>query len=279
MTAARGDVGGSPEPPAASLSRRMRQEAAVAEVLVVDAENLTRRLLAAPLESAGHLVRTAASAAAAQKLVAQFGCPDVLVIDLLLPADSAPRLVAQLRAEPGAADLPVIFLSGRGTPRDAGCLPKPVSPEALTAAVGAAVQTLDAAVEQTVRSRLAGFGSLDDFEQDLIAELLTAFVQRAPAAQLAAEQAIATDDAGTLQSSTRRLAAAARNLGADDLAEICADLDARAGRGEFPIPVAVTARFRRLLGAGCRVFAALAAEFRNERPDALDAGLIGVAQA
>jgi HPt (histidine-containing phosphotransfer) domain-containing protein len=221
-------------------------------------------------------VRTAASAAAAQKLVARFGCPDVLVIDLLLPADGAPRLVAQLRGEPGAADLPVIFLSGRAEPIDAGCLPKPVSPEALTAAVSAAVQTLDAAVEQTVRSRLAGFGSLDDFEQDLIADLLTAFVQRAPAAQLAAEQAIATNDSGTLQCSARRLAAAARNLGADDLAEICADLDARAGRGELPVPVAVTARFRRVLGASCRVFAALAAEFRN---DAIDADLIGAAQA
>jgi CheY-like chemotaxis protein len=250
----------------------------VADVLVVEAEDLTRRLLETRLEDAGHRVRAVASMVQAQDLIARSGCPDVLVTDLFLPDGSGLQLVTDLRSEPESAELPVIVLSG-GAMADAveaaralGAthLPKPFSPEALAGAVTAVLQPVDAAVEQTVRTRLASFGSLDEYEQDLIAELLTAFVQRAPAAQFAAERAIATGDAEALQSAVRRLKAAALNLGADELAGSCADLDARAGR--CPIPVPLAARFRRLLGTTCRVFAALATELRNQPVDAALAG-------
>jgi CheY-like chemotaxis protein len=248
----------------------------------VDAENLTRRLLDARLQSAGHLVRAAGSAAEAQALIARFGCPDVMITDLVLPDRSALELVSELRCDPDAATLPVIFTSGRDArPADVDAahdlgghhLPKPVSPEALAEAVTAALEPVEAAVEHTVRRRLAGFGSLDSYEQELIADLLTAFVQRAPAAQSAAEQAMATGDAEALRSAVRRLKAAALNLGADSLAEICADLDARS---DLPVPVVLSARFRRVLGATCRVFAGLVAEFRGTP---VDDGLVGVAHA
>lgn len=259
-------------------------ESLVVEVLVVEDEVFTRRLLEARLEQTGHLVRTAASAADALDLIRLSGCPDVLIVDPVLPDGDGLELVAYLRADPEAAGLGVVVLTGRAPAADAEAaralgaelLAEPVSPDALTEAVGAALRTLDAAVEQTVRTRLAAFGTLDELEQDLIAELLTAFVQRAPAVQHAAECAIATGDAEAVQLSARRLKAAALNLGADALAGLCADLDERAGRDEFPVPVAVTAHFRRVLGATCRVFAGLAAEFRNVAPDA---ELIGAAQA
>ena len=256
----------------------------MAEVLVVEDEDLTRRLLEARLESAGHLVRAAASISEAQDLLARFGCPDVLISDMFLPGGSALHLVTQLRSRPDAAALPVLFLGGRALPAnvdaaralDAGYLTKPISLEALTGAISAVLEPVDAAIEQTVRTRLAAFGDMDEDEQDLIAELLTAFVHRAPAAQSAAEEAMATRDPEALQSSARRLRSAALNLGADALAGICADLESRAGRGEFPIPVAVSSHFRRVLGATCRVFAELAVEFRL---DPVTDELVGVAQA
>jgi hypothetical protein len=104
---------------------------------------------------------------------------------------------------------------------------------------------------------------------------MTAFVQRAPAAQFAAECAIADGDAEALQSAVRRLKAAALNLGADALAGLCAELDACAGR--CPVPVPQASRFRRVLGATCRVFAGLAAELRNQPVDADT--LVGAARA
>lgn len=249
----------------------------MADVLVVEAEDLTRRLLEARLTDAGHRVRAAASAAQAHEVVARTGCPDVLVAALSLP-DGAPELVSRLRAEPGSADLPVIVLSGGTLATDlraarslgATHLSKPFSAETLTGALAAVLAPADAAVEQTVRRRLAGFGPLDDFERDLIAELLTTFVQRAPAASSAVERASATGDAEALRSAVRRLEAAARNLGADDLVALCAEL-----AGSCPVPAPLAGRFRRVLGSTSRVFARLAAEFRNER---VDGPLVGVAR-
>jgi CheY-like chemotaxis protein len=252
------------------------------DVLVVEAEDLTRRLLEARLDDAGHQVRAVASMAQARDLIARDGCPDVLVTDLSLPDGSGLQLVTHVRTEPESADLPVLVLGGSALPDDveaarslgAGHLATPCSPEALADALAAVLQPVDAAVEQTVRARLATFGSLDSYEQDLIAELLTAFVQRAPATRFAAERAIAAGDAEALQSAVRRLRAAALNLGADALAASCAELDACAG--PWPVPVSLAARFRRNLGATCRVFAGLAAELRNQP---VDGALVGAAQA
>lgn len=249
----------------------------MADVLVVEAEDLTRRLLEARLTDAGHRVRAATSLASATGLVARSGCPDVLVTDLALPDGSATELVARLGSEPGWADPPVIVLGG-ALPGDveaartlgANHLTKPFSAEALTAAVTAALAPVDVAVEQTVRSRLATFGRLDEYERDLIAELLTAFVQRAPATHDAAEWASAIGDAEELRTVVRRLEAAARNLGAGDLAVVCAEL-----AGCCPIPAALAVRFRRVLGSTCRVFARLAAEIRT---GAADTALAGVAR-
>ena len=254
----------------------------MADVLVVEAEDLTRRLLQARLEDAGHQVRAVASTAQAEELIARAGSPDVLITDLFLPDASGLQLVAHLRSEPEWADLPVIVLSGGAAPDDleaaralgAGHLAKPFSPEALAGALTATLRPVDAAVEQTVRARLATFGTLDSYEQDLIAELLTAFVQRAPATQFAAERAIAAGDAEALRFAVRRLKAAAQNLGADALADICTDLDARADRCAIPVPLA--ARLRRTLGVTCRVFARLAAELRNQP---VDGALVGAARA
>jgi two-component system, OmpR family, response regulator MtrA len=251
----------------------------VADVLVVEAEDLTRRLLEVRLTDAGHRVLAASSRAHALELVDRAGCPEVLVTALSLPDGGAPELVARLRADPGSADLPVLVLSGQALPDDveavralgASLLTKPFSAEALTDALTAVLAPLDSRVEQTVRARLAGFGVLEEYERDLIAELMTAFVQRAPATSFAAERASATGDPDALRSAVGRLAVAARNLGAGDLAVLCAEVGAH--DAPCPMPPPLAARFRRVLGATCRVFARLAAEFGNDPADTALAGV------
>lgn len=253
----------------------------MADVLVIEDEDLTRRLLATRLERAGHRVRAVTCVAEAEAVLARAGAPEVLISDMFLPEGSGLDLVRTLRTDPVSADLPVIFLTGPARPADAGAavalgaaqLTKPFSAAALTDAVDTALAAVDRTVEDTVRTRFAGLGSMDDGERDLIAELLLVFVQRAPAAASAAEQAM-DDDADALRSAAHRLRTAARTLGADALATICADLQERADQAQLPVPVTVAATFRRTLAATCRVFTALAGELR---PEAADGDLPGSA--
>lgn len=244
----------------------------MADVLVIEGEDLTRRLLATRLERAGHRVRAVATVAEAEGVLASAGTPEVLISDVFLPGGCGLDLVRALRADPASADLPVIFLTGPARPADTGAaralgathLAKPFSAAALAGAIDSALAAGDRAVEGTVRARLSGLCPRDDDERDLIAELLLVFVQRAPAAKSAAEKAMADDDAEALRSAAHRLRTAARNLGADALAEICGDLQERALQVQLPVPVPVAATFRRTLAATCRVFTVLAAEFRPE---------------
>lgn len=45
-------------------------------------------------------------------------CPDVLVLDVMLPGQSGHDILAQLRALPEFADLPVLMLTAKGQGRD-----------------------------------------------------------------------------------------------------------------------------------------------------------------
>ena len=247
----------------------------MADVLVIEDEDLTRRLLATRLEGAGHRVRAVANVAEAADVLAVAGVPDVLITDMFLPEGCGVDLVRALRADPASADLPVVFLTGPAGAADSAATPalgvahlaKPFSAAALISAVDTAIAAGDRAVEGSVRARISGLGPSDDDERDLIADLLLVFVQRAPAARIAAEKAMDDGDAEALRSTALRLATGARNLGADALAEICEALRGRAVQGQLPVPVTVAASFRRTLAATCRVFTALAAELRPEPAD------------
>ena len=246
----------------------------MADVLVIEDEDLTRRLLETRLERAGHRVRAVANVAEAADVLASVGAPDVLISDMFLPEGCGLDLIRTLRADPASSSLPVIFLTGPAGATDSAAasalgaahLAKPFSAPALIATVDDALAAGDREVETTVRARLSGLGPRDDDERDLIADLFLVFVQRAPAATIAAEKAM-DDDAETLRSTALRLHKAARTLGADALAEICEDLRERAVQGQLPVPVTVAATFRRTLAATCRVFTALAAELRPEPTD------------
>lgn len=105
-------------------------------ILLVDDEPLLRRAFRALLESAGHEVGEAGTAAEAlEKATAEK--PDLVFLDLGLPDGSGLDVARTITAEPGTR---VVALTGRNDQgiaaacRDAGCvahLIKPVSPKDL----------------------------------------------------------------------------------------------------------------------------------------------------
>ena len=109
-------------------------------ILVVDDDARLRALLSRYLAEHGFRVSTAADAAEARAHLRAV-CPDLLVLDVMMPGETGLDLTAALRAERHEA-LPVLLLTARGTPEDriagfeAGAddyLGKPFDPRVLVA--------------------------------------------------------------------------------------------------------------------------------------------------
>ena len=239
----------------------------MAEVLVVEDDEITRVLLESRLNDAGHRVRTAGSVAEANAVLQRGGAPEVVVSDMFMPGGSGLHLVASLREDPACADLPVVFLSGRALPGDVDSvramggtyLAKPFTTAELTAAVEAALTAGDSALERAVRSQLEELGDLGrPADRELFAELLVRFVDRAPTQVAEVERAVAARDADLLEASAHRFGGSAGNLGAGPLARWCAELETRGRERAVPVPATVMAAFRREVAATCRVFTAIA---------------------
>jgi two-component system phosphate regulon response regulator PhoB len=82
------------------------------EILVVEDEPVTQRLIQANLERAGHQVRCVASVAMAEAEMRKL-LPGLVVIDWMLPDVTGVTLVRRLRADPRTADIPIIMLTSR----------------------------------------------------------------------------------------------------------------------------------------------------------------------
>jgi DNA-binding response OmpR family regulator len=80
-----------------------------ARVLVIEDYEPTRRILAHILGGEGFAVTTAASAAGALALLAA-ECPDLIILDLVLPGMEAEALVAELASR--GRTVPLLVLSG-----------------------------------------------------------------------------------------------------------------------------------------------------------------------
>ena len=132
----------------------------MSQVLVVEDEEGIAELLAINLRHAGHEVRIAPTAEAAQARVDQV-LPDVVLLDWMLPGQSGLALAKQWRADARTRGLPVIMLTARAEEGDrvagldAGAddyLAKPFSTNELMARIRAvlrrkAPEALDDAVE------------------------------------------------------------------------------------------------------------------------------------
>jgi DNA-binding response OmpR family regulator len=115
----------------------------MARILVVDDNERVRRLVLMTLMTAGHEVLEAPEAIAAwQAMIAHR--PDVVILDVTMPAVSGLDLCRAMRADPQLVAVPVIVLTGRGLPEDARAasdagadrfFAKPFSPKDLLAAV------------------------------------------------------------------------------------------------------------------------------------------------
>lgn len=85
----------------------------MAKVLVVEDDVDIRGLVENRLRRHGHRVVSVGSGEEALAAIAEKGAPDVAVLDVLMPGMSGLDLLRTLRADPGTAHLPAVFLSGR----------------------------------------------------------------------------------------------------------------------------------------------------------------------
>ena len=126
-----------------TLARRKAPSASTAPPvprrgLVVDDDELVRRMIERVLEIDGHTVTLACGGAEALRALAARPPAEIMVTDVQMPGMSGPQLVARARAlVPGLRVLYVSALPDRdAAPRDGdGVLGKPFAPQALRQAV------------------------------------------------------------------------------------------------------------------------------------------------
>ena len=80
------------------------------KVLIVEDDQLVANIYGNRLSRAGCEVKIGPDVQAGLDLVRRF-CPDVVILDLLLPKVTGVELIKTIRAEPTLAHLPVIVLS------------------------------------------------------------------------------------------------------------------------------------------------------------------------
>src|SRR6202048_2984540 len=119
----------------------------MSSVLIVDDEPNIRRMVGALLTSEGYEVRDAAEGATGLARGAE-SCPDVVVLDLMIPGElDGIATLARLREI--VPDVPVIMMSGKAGLSDAvratklgafNFLEKPLSPEGVLLALASALE-------------------------------------------------------------------------------------------------------------------------------------------
>lgn len=81
------------------------------KVIICDDHDLVRKTVGAVLTAEGYVVEGVRSADELL-LAASAGRPDVVIMDLRLGGESGVDAIAELRDNPGLADVPVLLLSG-----------------------------------------------------------------------------------------------------------------------------------------------------------------------
>jgi two-component system phosphate regulon response regulator PhoB len=130
-----------------------------ASILVVEDELAIREMIAMGLGRAGYDVRHAESAEDAQAAI-RLNCPDLVLLDWMLPGQSGLDLARRLKRETATRDVPIIMLTARGEEEDKirgletgadDYITKPFSPRELTARIKAVLRrTLPTANEEPI---------------------------------------------------------------------------------------------------------------------------------
>jgi two-component system, OmpR family, response regulator len=113
-------------------------------LLVIEDDQVLIGLLKEILALASFEVRTASNRAEINAQVNSVAPPDLILLDIKLPDTDGMQILARLRGHPKYRDMPVIMMTGRGTPADVeaglaagadGYVTKPFRMSALVAAV------------------------------------------------------------------------------------------------------------------------------------------------
>ncbi|WP_432486878.1 hybrid sensor histidine kinase/response regulator [Kineococcus sp. SYSU DK018] len=170
------------------------------------------------------------------------------------------HLTKPVRARELESALAKVLRAVGDAPADAWRAPAAEGPPVTRAPAPSAGVPVTIPLEVAVRARIADLGGADtDADRALFAQLLTSFVERAPGAVADLEVALASGDVRELETRAHSLKGSAANLGAEVLAQLCADLEAQARAGEAPVGRSLGG-LREELGSTCRTFSAIAEE-------------------
>ena len=86
-------------------------------ILAVDDDPAVLRIIEAQLMRHDYVVRKASSGEEALQILAEL-TPAVLIFDVMMPGISGYDLCYLVKREPRLADIPVVFLTSRGDPKD-----------------------------------------------------------------------------------------------------------------------------------------------------------------
>ena len=115
----------------------------MAEILVIDDEEILTELIADILMDEGHTVRMALDGQAGLDEIAR-KLPDLIILDMNMPVMDGYEVAKKLRADPVTASVPIIALTGLSSSADydaaykAGCnafIAKPLEPGVLVKTV------------------------------------------------------------------------------------------------------------------------------------------------
>jgi CheY-like chemotaxis protein len=111
-------------------------------VLYVDDEPDIREVASLALElDTGVQVTTAASGPLALKILAEDPKPDVVMLDVMMPQMDGPAVLAEIKANPATAHIPVVFITARAQSHElarfvslgaVGVITKPFDPMTLS---------------------------------------------------------------------------------------------------------------------------------------------------
>lgn len=87
------------------------------EILIVEDELITQRMIAANLERAGHQVRSVGSVPEAEASIVD-QLPDLVLLDWVLPNATGVGLMRRLRSDQRTCEIPIIMLTSRAQESD-----------------------------------------------------------------------------------------------------------------------------------------------------------------